>query len=312
MPSPSIPNTVDEALVTNYSGGNVFWVRGTNHGHGVGLDHPNHGTRTKPFATIDYAVGQCTANQGDIIMVMPGYVQTTIATGGITFDVAGVRVIGLGNANDRPTITYGTDAAADISITAADVVIENFIHIATIADVTGAIRVTGLGTTFLNHSFRDSGSGHFDGVFDIAGADRDCDYLTIKNCSYVSPDTQAFNFIEIANDVHYLVMEDCVHWSHATATVEFMSIAAGASLFGARLQRIYTHNLDIASSISLIDYGDQTDQTGVIADCFCNTRDEAGELLISGAANSFQFLRCRGSSVIDTQGYTLPTIDAID
>ena len=312
MPSPSIPNGISEALVDNYAGGNVFWVRGTGHGKGAGSDSgSSNGTRTKPFATIDYAVGRCTANQGDVIMVMPGYVQTVTATGGITFDVAGVRVVGLGNANDRPTITYNTDASADISITADDVVLENFIHVSTLADVTGPIRVTGAGANFINHSFRDSGSGHFDGIFDIAGADRDCDYLTIKHCSYISTDTQAFNFIEIANDVHYLVIEDCAHWSLATATVEFMSIAAGASIFGALIQRVYTHNLDTGSSISLIVATDQTDNTGIVADCFCNTRDTLGELLMTASAG-MQFLRCRGSSVIDKQGYTLPSVDAID
>ena len=79
-------------------------------------------------------------------------------------------------------------------------------------------------------------------------------------------------------------------------------------MFGALLQRCYTHNLDIASSISLIVHTDQTDNTGIAADCFCNSRDEAGELLTT-ASSGIQYLRCRGSSVVDTQGYTLPTID---
>ncbi len=308
MASPSLPNALDASLVKGYAGENVFWVRGTSNAKGVGLDQPNQGTRDKPFATIDYAVGQCTANQGDMIMVMPGYVQTISAVNGILFDVAGVRCIGLGNANDKPTFTY-SDAAGSINVTADDVVVENFIHIANDADVALPCETTAAGTYWLNHQFRDNAANeNFDGVFGATGTDRACDFLTIKNCSYVSVDTQAFNFLEVANDVHYLVMQDCVHWSHATATVEMVDVAAGASLFGALIQRCYTHNLDIADAISLIVHTDQTDSTGIAADCFSNTRDTAGELLTT-ASSGIQYLRCRGSSVVDTQGYTLPTID---
>ena len=33
----------------------------------------NNGSTTQPFSTIDYAVGRCTANNGDIIFVAPGH-----------------------------------------------------------------------------------------------------------------------------------------------------------------------------------------------------------------------------------------------
>ena len=51
--------------------GNVFFVMtGGTDSAGYGL-HPD-----RPFATVDFAIGQCTANQGDVIYVMPGYTET--------------------------------------------------------------------------------------------------------------------------------------------------------------------------------------------------------------------------------------------
>ncbi len=38
MASPSISQPIEAPLVSSYSGGNVFWVRGTNHGQGAGQD----------------------------------------------------------------------------------------------------------------------------------------------------------------------------------------------------------------------------------------------------------------------------------
>ncbi len=59
----------------NYSGyrtGTTFYVSNAS-GDGGWNDANNPGTSyLKPFLSIDYAVGRCTANKGDMIMVMPG------------------------------------------------------------------------------------------------------------------------------------------------------------------------------------------------------------------------------------------------
>lgn len=77
-----------------------------------------------PFATLDYAVGQCTANNGDIIYAMPGHVETVAAAAGLDLDVAGIKIIGLGHGNSRPQINL-TATGSDIDVDAADVWLEN-------------------------------------------------------------------------------------------------------------------------------------------------------------------------------------------
>ena len=61
---------------------------------------------TTALATVDQAVNKCTASKGDVIVVLPGHVETlATASVGIVLDVAGVTVVGLGSGNARPTFT---------------------------------------------------------------------------------------------------------------------------------------------------------------------------------------------------------------
>ena len=106
----------------------------------------------RPFATIDYAVGQCTASQGDIIYVMPGHIETVAAASALDFDVAGIKVIGLGWGNNLPIVNM-TATASTVEFNADDMWIENIRFQSSIADL-----VVGL----------DIKTG--------------CDDLTLKNC----------------------------------------------------------------------------------------------------------------------------------
>lgn len=107
--------------------GDVFWVDDS------GTDAAGYGKNPdSPVATIDYAIGLCTAGQGDTIYVMPGHAET-VATA-ITVDVQGVRIIGLGHGRaGTPTIT-GNGTIDAMTITAADVLVENLIFAAPSTD----------------------------------------------------------------------------------------------------------------------------------------------------------------------------------
>ena len=80
----------------------------------------------RPFATIDYAVGQATASQGDIIYVMPGHVETVATAAALDFDVAGIKVIGLGWGDSRPKVQLTASLSA-VDFNADDMWIENII-----------------------------------------------------------------------------------------------------------------------------------------------------------------------------------------
>ena len=55
----------------------MYWVDSTDANASTGAD----GSIDTPFSTIDAAVGQCVANQGDVILVKPGHIETVTAAG---------------------------------------------------------------------------------------------------------------------------------------------------------------------------------------------------------------------------------------
>lgn len=78
-------------------------------------------------STIAGAVAQATANSGDTIYVLPGHTESVSAAAGIALSTAGIALVGLGYGANRPTITFDTATTATMTITAANVSIENFI-----------------------------------------------------------------------------------------------------------------------------------------------------------------------------------------
>lgn len=125
MPTTNYPNGFSHGVmiqgmpVLNTYGGNVYWV---DSGHSAASDGNKGTNKNQPLATIDNAIGKCTASNGDIIMVAPGHSETV--TTSIAADVAGIYIIGLGEGTNRPTLV-GPNADACIDVTAANVTIRN-------------------------------------------------------------------------------------------------------------------------------------------------------------------------------------------
>ncbi len=76
----------------------------------------------EPLATLDYAIGKCTASNGDIIIAKEGHAETLTTTAAL--DVAGVTIIGLGSGDARPTFTVNA-AINGLLVTAANARIYN-------------------------------------------------------------------------------------------------------------------------------------------------------------------------------------------
>lgn len=153
--------------------GNVFFVdsnTGSNSNDGRSPD--------SPFATIDYAIGKCTASKGDIILVMPGHAETISAAGGITADVAGISIIGLGVGSNKPTIRFSATASTFL-ISAANVYVANLRVTSTIDEVVKMFSVTAAYVTLDNiEHFETASCQTIQFLLTSAAAD----YLTVKNC----------------------------------------------------------------------------------------------------------------------------------
>lgn len=127
-------------LDTSKFTGNIFYVDSA-----VGVDSAGYGsTPDAPLATIDYAIGLCTANQGDVILVLPGHAETLATAGAIAADVAGVTIIGLGVGAAKPTLTFSATAAS-VLITAANVKMGGFRITPSVDSVTNPFHVQAAG-----------------------------------------------------------------------------------------------------------------------------------------------------------------------
>ena len=156
--------------------GQVFWVNSSsvlpaNGVAGADAPYPAAGTYLRPFATIDYAIGQCTASRGDIIMVMPGHTETVSAASGIDLDVAGVAIIGLGRGSLRPTLNF-TATASTMTMAAANCMIHNLLFTGGIDAVVSPIVVSAADNIISSCELRDVTGQMTDGILTTAAADR--------------------------------------------------------------------------------------------------------------------------------------------
>lgn len=172
MPISNYPNgfasgvTIRGVPVLSAYPGNVFWVDSGSGSNG------NKGTFDQPFSTIDYAVGRCTANNGDIIAVKAGHTETVTAAAGLALDVAGICLLGFGSGSDRPTVNFTTAVGADMDVDAANITVYNFLFTGGIDALTGPIDVNAADFSLVNCEFRDVTGQATDVIVADANADR--------------------------------------------------------------------------------------------------------------------------------------------
>jgi hypothetical protein len=205
-----ILTVVDESNAT----GNVFWVDSGNTSQGgdtAGFgDSPD-----TPFLTLDFAVGQCTANNQDRIFVMPGHAETLAAASAVDVDVAGVEIIGLGNGPDRPTFTLSATGST-FEVAAAGCLIRNLLFTVT-ADSTIVMDINTTDTTVEDCEFRYGTAKEFVTAIDInGGAANACDRTTIRRCLIHSQVAGSTNGIELGEVADRVLVEDCMIWGDWT------------------------------------------------------------------------------------------------
>ena len=198
--------------------GNVYWVNNSSvlAKGAIGGSDGNDGTYTRPFSTLDYAIGKCTASRGDVIVLMPGHIENITAASGITVDVAGIAIVGLGAGTLRPRIDFEA-AAATYVISAANVSHYNVEFQANFSDVTMGLDISGVdGLSFDSCYFTEAGTDlNFIGVVDLAtGADD----ISFVNCKFITNDIANTSHINgVAHSGFYV--DNCIFYVNAAQSV---------------------------------------------------------------------------------------------
>ena len=170
------PGGAVSILSADVSTGGRYWVDSVN-----GADTNSGMSPDTALATVDAAIGKCTANKGDIIYVTPTHAET-VSTAVVLFDldVAGVSIIGLGQGDQRPTFTF-THADATVVIGASSCRLSNLRFISNVEDhaTALAIEAAAVGATVEHCYFADTSTGA--DCLVVIAVEADADRLTITD-----------------------------------------------------------------------------------------------------------------------------------
>lgn len=133
---------------------------------------------SEPKATIAGAISAATASKGDVIIVMPGHAETIATAGGITVNKAGVSIIGLGNGNNRPTLSFSA-VGSTFAISAANVTVANLRVTSTVDEMVKMFHVTAAYCTLDSIEHFETASAQ---TIQFLLTSNAADYLTVKNC----------------------------------------------------------------------------------------------------------------------------------
>lgn len=158
------------------------------------------------YATLDYAINQCSSDNGDVIYVSPYHSEDLDADAAVALDTKGVTVIGVRVGNYMPTFDI-TGTAGSMKISANKISIINLEFTGGVDASTGGLEITGDDVVVKDCRFRDvTGQAQdflitnnavrllIDGLV-FLGSDSDggdtaimldeCDDAEIKNCRII-------------------------------------------------------------------------------------------------------------------------------
>jgi len=262
-----------------YTPGETFFVHS-----GTGTDGAGYGRNPdSPVATIDYAIGLCTANKGDVIYVLPGH-NEGLGNAQIAVDVDGISIIGLGRGSAAPRIDFD-HANASIDISADGCTLRNLRLLPSVTAVLIAVDVVAGATDTLLDGLEtlpgEDGAGvdEFANTVDIKAG---CDRTRVENCTLTQHASAAgvIACVKLTGASDGVIVRNCVAWTAGAGLVA--PINGDTTLSTNLLIENCTLTTDAEPGIELL-----TGTTGVIrnVDIFSNLATIAAATVADGMAH---------------------------
>jgi len=260
------------------------------------------------ITTLDAAFALCTANNGDIIYVMPNHSETITGAGGIAHDVAGVSVIGLGTGSQRPEFLMDGATTVTYAITADDAYIENLVFRSGHSNVVTCFTTTKKYSwfnhiTFLNNTTNED---FLTCIKATSTTDNDSDGLRVEDCRWITSDSDDLEFIEINANLNGLIAKDNFVVTAGTASplilVATGKLLAGALIEGNRLQNKMTAN-------ELFFSNDGSTNTGLAVNNYCAHRDVTTTHDLGLESSGIDIFNLWSTSTAALQGGVIPAAD---
>jgi len=268
---------------------------------------------TSACATVQQAIDKCTANKGDIIILVPGHAETVTATS-IALNKAGVQVIGLGTGLKRPTFTYGA-AAATITVSAANCswngchFIGNFDNVAA-AFTLGAAKDFGLGVYGENTYSDNSSVLHFLSLLVTGATANAADGLHIANNRWVGgaavAPAAAWSILGTLDRLR--VVNNYVQMASTDDEGSFITLS-DKNITNAEIA--FNKHIVVGSAgatVGIFLTGSGTACTGIVHNNYVASLDTTAEL-IATAGTGLKFFQNYYTGTADASGKLWPAVD---
>ncbi len=276
-----------------------------------GVDHDG---KLRYFDDLEEALnsGAVVAERGDVILVAPGHAETVSAAGDITLDIADVSIVGLGLGTSRPKITFDTATTATISVSAANVTLENIVIEANFADIVAPFTLAAAANFKLVgcEVTQAAAAMNFLYVFDTNATNNAADGLSFINSKWVEADTATISLAKIDADLdNFSVVGSYVNLGVNTSDLPALAVVAtGKDVTNVMIEDNDVIRLNDANPL-LVTADTTTANTGIIKNNRVRHADTASELLITAGTNIGLFDN-KASAVVDASGYLLPAADS--
>jgi len=209
--TPNLPGSADIPATT----GTVYFVDSNG---GTRGDAKSPGTAV---ATIDAAINLCTADKGDQIWVMPGHAENLANATTLVPDTDGIAIYGLGNAGEKPTITF-TNASGQIDVTGNGTVISGLKFLSSVTAVTIGVDIAANDVVIENCEFNyDETGDDFAIMIDIDAYDR----CIASNCKFIAEEVAGCNEAIRLDDAHHTQILN--NWFQGDFTNSMIYTASG-------------------------------------------------------------------------------------
>jgi len=236
--------------------GDIVWVDSSSTG--------SYGTHDKPYTTLEAALNSgLSANVGTQIHIKPGHSENFGAAAAATCDVAGVTIVGHGSGADQPQFLF-TAAAADMNITAADVVFINCRFTANFIDVVSGIDISANGAGFHGCLFDDFSAASLNYLEVINCADG-VDDFTMSGCTYIGKDADNNNVVTFAGTHENCKFYDNSFYTTVAQTAGTGFIKSTTQMLQCELVRNFMHSETAAAANSFVELANATN-TGFAID----------------------------------------------
>lgn len=236
------------------------------------------------FATIDAAIGACTANAGDVIYVLPGHTEAVTSTS-LNLDIAGVSIIGISIGSLKPTLTFGATSSV-INVTAANCKVQNLRLTAGVGDVVTAFlhATAAQNTQYIDIEFFASSTYNFINCYTLGAANIsdgcrwERNYLRTADAGQLALAVTAAAHNDLKFYNNYVV--------HAAAAAGLLT-AGAADLLGLDVRGNFVQTGQTDGSVGTLVITTSTASSGAIVDNDVKTADAAANVAIPIASKVY-------------------------